>query len=339
MESFKPYLAKVATGAALTRDESRAAFDALLSGEVTPAQAGGFLMALRVRGEVTDEIIGAVTAMRERMTKVQAPEGAIDIVGTGGDHSGSYNISTLAAMIIASCGVPVAKHGNRAASSKSGAADVLLSLGVGMGLSPEGLKQCLDQTGLCFMFAQTHHASMRHVAAARVELGTRTLFNLLGPLANPAGVKYHLIGVSSDIWLEPLARVLKDLGSERVWMVHGSDGLDEMTTTGPTHIVALENGEFRRFSVSPADVGLKQATLEDLRGGDPEHNARALRDVLDGKKTPYRDVAVFNAAGALVIAGKAKDLVEGVSLAEKALDNGDALAILERLITVSNAVS
>lgn len=339
MESFKPYLAKVATGAALTRDESRAAFDALLSGEVTPAQAGGFLMALRVRGEVIDEIVGAVTAMRDRMVKVKAPQGAIDIVGTGGDHSGSYNISTLAAMIIAACGVPVAKHGNRAASSKSGAADVLISLGVGMGLSPEGLKHCLDETGLCFMFAQTHHASMRHVAAARVELGTRTLFNLLGPLSNPAGVKHHLIGVPSDIWLEPLARVLKDLGSERVWMVHGSDGLDEMTTTGPTHIVALENGELRRFSVSPADVGLKQATLDDLKGGDPDQNARALLDVLNGKKTPYRDVAVLNAAGALVVAGKAADLIEGVSLAEKALDNGDALAILERLITVSNAVS
>lgn len=339
MESFKPYLAKVATGAALTRDESRAAFDALLSGEVTPAQAGGFLMALRVRGEVIDEIVGAVTAMRDRMVKVKAPQGAIDIVGTGGDHSGSYNISTLAAMVIAACGVPVAKHGNRAASSKSGAADVLISLGVGMGLSPEGLKHCLDETDLCFMFAQTHHASMRHAVAARVELGTRTLFNLLGPLSNPAGVKHHLIGVPSDIWLEPLARVLKDLGSERVWMVHGSDGLDEMTTTGPTHIVALENGELRRFSVSPADVGLKQATLDDLKGGDPDQNARALLNVLNGKKTPYRDVAVLNAAGALVVAGKAADLIEGVSLAEKALDNGDALAILERLITVSNAVS
>jgi len=339
MESFKPYLAKVATGAALTRDESRAAFDALLSGEVTPAQAGGFLMALRVRGEVIDEIVGAVTAMRDRMVKVIAPQGAIDIVGTGGDHSGSYNISTLAAMIVSACGVPVAKHGNRAASSKSGAADVLISLGVGMGLSPEGVKHCLDETGLCFMFAQNHHASMRHVAAARVELGTRTLFNLLGPLANPAGVRRHLIGVPSDIWLEPLARVLKDLGSERVWMVHGSDGLDEMTTTGPTHIVALEDGEFRRFSVSPADVGLKQVTLDELKGGDPEYNAQALRDVLNGKKTAYRDVAVLNAAGALVVAGKVPDLIEGVAMAEKALDDGDALAILERLITVSNAVS
>lgn len=339
MESFKPYLAKVATGAPLTRDEAKSAFDALLSGQVTPAQAGGFLMALRVRGETIDEIVGAVSAMRDKMLPVKAPVGAVDIVGTGGDHSGSYNISTLAAIIVAACGVTVAKHGNRAASSKSGSADVLTALGIAIGLTPAGLETCLKETGLCFMFAQTHHASMRHVAAARVELGTRTLFNLLGPLSNPAGVKHNLIGVPSEIWLEPLAAVLKDLGSERVWMVHGSDGLDEMTTTGPTHVVAVEDGELRRFTLSPADAGLKTASLQDLKGGDPDHNARALRDVLNGAKTPYRDVAVFNAAGTLVVAGKAKDIKEAAALAEAALDSGDALRILERLITVSNAVS
>lgn len=339
MESFKPYLAKVATGAALTRDEAKAAFDALLSGEVTPAQSGGFLMALRVRGETVDEIVGAVIAMREKMLKVKAPEGAVDIVGTGGDYSGSYNISTLAAIIVAGCGVPVAKHGNRAASSKSGSADVLDALGISLNLSPEGLTRCLDKAGLCFMFAQMHHASMRHVAAARVELGTRTLFNLLGPLSNPAGVRHSLIGVPSEMWLEPLACVLRDMGSETVWMVYGSDGMDEMTTTGATHIVAVEKGELRRFSVLPSDVGLATVSLQDLKGGDPEHNAQALRDVLNGKKTPYRDVAVLNAAGTLVVAGKAADLKEGVAMAEASLDSGNALAALECLITVSNAVS
>jgi anthranilate phosphoribosyltransferase len=204
MDSFKPYLAKVATGAALTQEEARAAFDALLSGEVTPAQGGAFLMALRVRGEAVDEIVGAVSALRGRMTRVEAPPNAIDIVGTGGDHSGSYNISTLAAMIVAACGVPVAKHGNRAASSRSGAADVLAALDVRLGLDPEGLERCLAEVGLCFMFAQSHHASMRHVAPVRVELGTRTLFNLIGPLSNPAGVKRQLLGVFSAHWLEPL---------------------------------------------------------------------------------------------------------------------------------------
>src|SRR3954452_5582235 len=284
MESFKPYIAKVATGAALTREEARAAFDALLSGEVTPAQAGGFLMALRVRGEALDEIIGAASAMRGRMLRVEAPASAIDVVGTGGDQSGSYNISTLAAMIVAGCGVPVAKHGNRAASSKSGAADVLTALGVKIGLDPPHLARCLREAGLCFMFAQTHHASMRHVAPVRVELGTRTLFNLLGPLSNPAGVKRQLLGVPSPSWLEPLTLALKELGSERVWTVHGSDGLDEITTTGPTRVVALENGVVRRFTVSPEDVGLPLARPEDLKGADPQHNARQLRAVLDGSR-------------------------------------------------------
>src|ERR671913_1421539 len=298
MESFKPYIAKVATGAALTREEARAAFGTLLSGEVTPAQAGAFLMALRVRGEALDEIVGAVTAMRGRMLRVRAPADAIDIVGTGGDHSGSYNISTLAAIIVAGCGVPVAKHGNRAASSKSGTADVLAALGVKLGLDPANLERCLKDVGLCFMFAQTHHAAMRHVAPVRVELGTRTIFNLLGPLGNPAGAKRQLLGVFSEAWLEPLTQVLKELGSQKVWTVHGSDGLDEMTTTGPTFVVALEKGAIRRFTVKPEEVGLPTASLDELRGADPEHNAAQLRAVLEGARIPYRDVALLNAAAA-----------------------------------------
>jgi len=337
MESFKSYLAKVATGASLTRDEARAAFDDLLSGEVTHAQGGAFLMALRVRGEALDEIVGAVSAMRGRMLKVKAPEKAVDIVGTGGDHSGSYNISTLASIIVAACGVPVAKHGNRAASSKSGTADVLAALGVKLGLDPQGLAGCLEQTGLCFMFAQSHHAAMRHVAPVRVELGTRTIFNLLGPLANPAGVSRQLLGVFSEAWLEPLTQVLKELGSKKVWTVHGSDGLDEMTTTGPTFVAALENGAIRRFTVKPEDVGLPVAKLEDLKGGDPEHNAVQLRAVLDGARIPYRDIALLNAAAALVVADEASNLREGLERASQALDSGAAKATLERLVRVSNA--
>lgn len=337
MESFKPYLAKVATGASLTREESRAAFDDLLSGEVTPAQSGAFLMALRVRGEALEEIVGAVAAMRGRMLRVKAPEKAVDIVGTGGDHSGSYNISTLASIIVAGCGVPVAKHGNRAASSKSGTADVLSVLGLKLGLDPQGLERCINEAGLCFMFAQTHHAAMRHVAPVRVELGTRTIFNLLGPLANPAGVMHQLLGVFSEAWLEPLTHVLKELGSRKVWTVHGSDGLDEMTTTGPTYVAALENGTIRRFTVTPDEVGLPTAKLEDLKGGSPEHNAEQLRAVLDGARSAYRDVALLNAAAALVVADEAANLRDGLERASRSLDSGAAKATLERLVKASNA--
>lgn len=337
MESFKSYLAKVATGASLSREEARSAFDDILSGQVTPAQSGAFLMALRVRGEALEEIVGAVTAMRGRMLPVKAPETAIDIVGTGGDHSGSYNISTLAAIIVAGAGVKVAKHGNRAASSKSGTADVLAALGVKLGLDPAGLERCLKDAGLCFMFAQTHHAAMRHVAPVRVELGTRTIFNLLGPLSNPASVKHQLLGVFSEAWLDPLTQVMKELGAKKVWTVHGSDGLDEMTTTGPTFVAALENGTIRRFTVTPEEVGLPVAKLEDLKGGAPEHNAEQLRAVLEGARIPYRDVALLNAAASLVIADEAKDLRDGLDRASRALDSGAAKATLERLIKVSNA--
>ena len=337
MDSFKPYIAKVATGATLSQEEARAAFDALLSGEVTPSQAGAFLMALRVRGEALDEITGAAAAMRARMLPVKAPADAIDIVGTGGDHSGTYNISTLAAFIVAACGVPVAKHGNRAASSKSGAADVLSALGVTIGREPHTLERCLEQAGLCFMFAQTHHASMRHVAPFRVELGTRTIFNLLGPLTNPAGVQRQLLGVFSDVWIEPLARVLGQLGSQKVWVVHGSDGLDEITTTGETHVAAIENGTFSRFTIHPESVGIPLADPRDLKGADPEHNARAMRAVLDGEKSAYRDIAVLNAGASLVVAEKARDLKEGVAMAVDAIDSGAAKATLDKLVAASGA--
>jgi anthranilate phosphoribosyltransferase len=336
MDAFKPFLAKVATGAPLTREEARAAFDTLLSGEVTPAQSGGFLMALRVRGETVDEIAGAVAAMRARMLRVEAPAGAIDIVGTGGDSSGSYNVSTLAAIIVAACGVSVAKHGNRAASSRSGAADVLTALGVKVGQEPEGIARCIREAGVGFMFAPSHHGSMRHVGPVRSELGTRTLFNLLGPLANPAGVERQVLGVFAESWLEPLVEVLKALGSSRVWAVYGEDGLDEMTVAARTKVVALEDGQIRRFTVHPEELGLALARPEDLKGGDPDHNAAALRAVLAGERSAYRDIALLNAAAGLVVAGKAGDLPEGLILAAKAVDSGAARATLDKLVAVSN---
>ena len=337
MDAFKPYLAKVATGARLSADEARAAFDDMLSGEVTPSQMGAFLMALRVRGETVEEITGAVTAMRAKMLKVAAPEDAIDIVGTGGDGHGSYNVSTVSALIVAGCGVHVAKHGNRAASSRSGASDVLTALGVKIGIPADAVAACVREAGVGFMMAQTHHAAMRHVGATRVELGTRTIFNILGPLSNPAGVKRQLLGVFSREWLVSMAETLRTLGSDRVWLVHGSDGLDEITTTGVTHVVELKDGHIHAFDITPEDADIKRATLADLKGGDPSQNAAALTAVLDGAHGPYRDIAILNSAAALVVAGKAGNLREGAALAAQSIDEGRARAALARLVAVSNA--
>jgi anthranilate phosphoribosyltransferase len=336
MESFKPLIAKVAAGAALSRAEAATAFDAVLSGEVTPSQMGGFLMALRVRGESVEEITGAVAAMRAKMLGVNAPADAIDVVGTGGDGSGTYNVSTLAAIIAAACGVPVAKHGNRAASSRSGAADTLSALGVKIGLAPEGVERCIREAGIGFMMATAHHAAMRHVGPTRVELGTRTIFNLLGPLSNPAGVRRQLIGVFSAAWLTPVAEVLRNLGSERVWVTHGVDGLDEITTTGPTRVVELHDGVIRAFEVTPEEAGLARAEPAALKGGEPAQNAQALIEVLDGAKGAYRDIALINSAAALVIAGKAASLGEGVAKGDWAIRAGAARRTLDRLIAISN---
>jgi len=335
-DDFRALIAKAATGASLTREEAARGFDRMMSGEATPSQMGGLLMALRVRGETVEEITGAVTAMREKMLRVAAPPDAIDVVGTGGDASGSYNISTCAAFIVAGAGVPVAKHGNRALSSRSGAADVLGALGVKIELAPEGVARCISEAGIGFMFAPAHHPAMKNVGPTRVELGTRTIFNLLGPLSNPAGVKRQMVGVFSRQWIEPLAQVLKNLGSDSVWVVHGSDGLDEITTAGSTAVAALENGAVRSFEIAPEDVGLKRVRPEALRGGDASENAQALIDVLKGRKGPFRDVAVLNAAAGLVVAGCAKDLKQGVVLAAKSVDSGEAEGRLDRLIAVSN---
>jgi anthranilate phosphoribosyltransferase len=337
VDSFKPIIASVATGASLNRAQAEQAFDALLSGDVTPAQMGGFLMALRVRGETVDEITGAVSAMRGKMLRVNAPEGAIDIVGTGGDNAGTWNVSTLASLIVAACGTPVAKHGNRAASSKSGASDILSALGVRVGLPADQVEACLREARIGFMMATTHHAAMRHVGPVRVELGTRTIFNILGPLSNPASVTRQLTGVFAPDLMRPMAETLRNLGSQAAWVVHGSDGLDEITTTGRTKVVALEEGgAIREFDVSPEDAGLRMADPADLRGGDPEHNAQALRAVLDGATSAYRDIALLNAAAALVVAGKASNLREGVRAGEQAIASGAAKATLAKLVDVSN---
>jgi anthranilate phosphoribosyltransferase len=334
---LKALIGQAATGAALTREQAAVAFDLMMSGEATPSQMGGLLMALRVRGETVEEITGAVAAMRSKMLPVTAPPDAIDVVGTGGDASGSYNISTCAAFIVAGAGVPVAKHGNRALSSRSGSADVLAALGVRIDIPPDHISRCIAQAGIGFMFAPAHHPAMRHVGPTRVELGTRTIFNLLGPLSNPAGVKRQMVGVFSRQWVEPLAHVLKNLGSERALVVHGSDGLDEITTSGPTAAASLANGEVTTFDIAPEDVGFARAKPESLRGGDADHNAKALLGVLKGQRGPFRDVAVLNAAAALVVAGRAGDLKGGVALAEKSLDSGAAEGSLERLIVVSCA--
>ncbi len=335
MAELKPLIAKVANGESLNREEARQAFDILMSGEATPSQIGGFLMALRVRGETVDEIVGAVSSMRARMLPVSAPEHAVDIVGTGGDGLGTYNISTLAAIIVAGTGLPVAKHGNKALSSKSGTADALSALGVKLDIGPELISRCINEAGLGFMFAQLHHSAMRHVGPTRVELGTRTIFNLLGPLSNPAGAKRQLLGVFSPRWLQPIAEVLRDLGSESIWVVHG-DGMDEITTTGVTHVAALENGKIRTFDLTPKDFGVSSATIEDLKGGDGIFNAEALRGVLSGHKNAYRDVSLCNAAAALVVAGRAETLSEGMKIASASLDEGKAAAALDRLVAVSN---
>jgi anthranilate phosphoribosyltransferase len=294
------------------------------------------LMALRVRGETVEEITGAVSAMRGKMLRVTAPVEAVDIVGTGGDGSGSVNVSTCAAFIVAGSGVPVAKHGNRALSSRSGAADVLASLGVKIDLKPEDVGRCVREAGIGFMFAPAHHPAMKNVGPTRVELATRTIFNLLGPLSNPAGVKRQMVGVFSRQWVQPLAQVLRNLGSESVWVVHGSDGLDEITLTAPTFVAALENGEIRTFEVTPEEAGLERCTSDGLKGGDADANAVALQSVLDGMPSPYRDVALLNAAAALVVAGRAKTLKEGVEIGRKSLDSGAAATRLTHLVAVSN---
>ncbi len=343
---LKPALARLAAGATLTETEAEHAFDIIMSGEATPAQIGGLLMALRVRGETVAELTGAVRAMRARMSTVAAPEGAIDVCGTGGDNAGTLNVSTAVTFVVAGCGVPVAKHGNRALSSRTGGADVLAALGVDVDVRLDRLAGILRDVGCAFLFAPRHHPSMRHAAGPRVELGTRTIFNLLGPMANPAGVRRQLTGVFSPDWARPMAETLGRLGSEAAWIVHGQ-GLDELTLAGDNLVVALADGAVREFTVTAADAGLPAAPANAIKGGDAAQNAAALLALLEGAPGPYRDTVVLNAAAALIVAGRVADpmadqaadpaadpaagLREAAALASKAIDSGAALAALERL--------
>lgn len=333
---FKKLLAFVAGGGQLSQAQAEEAFEIIMSGYATPSQMGGFLMALRVRGETVDEIVGAARVMRAKALRIDAPPGAIDTCGTGGDASGTYNISTGAALVVAACGVPVAKHGNRALSSKSGSADVLAALGVNIDADMALVTESLRAVNIGFLMAPRHHSAMRHVGPTRVELGTRTIFNLLGPLSNPANAGRQLLGVFHRQWIQPLAEVLGALGSERAWVVHGSDGLDELTTTGASYVAELENGKVTTFEVTPEDAGLPRATMEDLKGGDPAANAAAVHELLAGKPGAYRDIVLLNAAAALIVAGKADNLKAGVAIAAEAIDSGRARKTLDALVSTSH---
>ena len=336
LQRFKELIARAASGAPWSEAEAGDAFGLMMTGNATPAQVAGLLMALRVRGETVEEITAGARSLRERMARIAAPEDAIDTCGTGGDGTGTHNISTAAAIVVAGAGVPVAKHGNRGLSSKCGSAEVLTQLGVNIDAEFPLVAQSIREAGIGFMMAPRHHGAMRHVAGPRVELGTRTIFNLLGPLANPAGVGRQLMGVFAAQWVQPLAEVLGRLGSRFAWVVHGSDGLDELTTTGPTLVAEWDGSRVRRFEVTPEDADLPRARLEDLKGDDPAHNAEAIRAVLSGIKGPLRDAVVLGAAGALLVAGRAHDLRQGAGIAAQSIDSGAAHAALERLIHITN---
>lgn len=336
LDRLQPFIATLAEGRTLTEADAASAFDIIMSGEATPSQIGALLMALRLRGETVEEITGAARIMRQKAVMIDAPAGAVDCCGTGGDKSGSYNISTAVSFVLAGAGVPVAKHGNRAQSSKTGAADVLAALGVNIDADMSLVQRALFEANICFLFAQRHHGAMRHVGPTRVELGTRTIFNILGPLSNPAGAKRQLMGVFAEAWLEPVALVLGKLGTDKAWVVHGSDGMDEITTTGPTRVAALEHGDVHTFEITPEAVGLPRAEAADLRGADAEHNAEALRSVLAGQASAYRDIVLLNAGAALVVADKADDLSGGVELADQTIANGRAMAALDQLVAITN---
>jgi len=333
---IKPALEKLSTGADLSQQDMGAAMDVIMNGEASQAQIAAFLMGLRIKGETAGEIAAAVAILRHKMVPVKAPDNAIDIVGTGGDGMGSYNISTASAIVVAAAGIPVAKHGNKALSSKSGSSEALEALGVKLDLAPNDISRCINEANIGFMFAPNHHPAMRHVGPVRADMGVRTMFNLLGPQSNPAGVKHYLLGVYAREWVEVVAAALLTNGAVSAWVVYGSDGLDEITTTGPTFVCAIENGALRSFEISPKDAGLALAQPKDLVGGDPEHNARAITALFDGEQSAYRDIVLINAGAALLIAGKANDLRSGVEMASELIDSGKASQTLKTLVAVSN---
>jgi anthranilate phosphoribosyltransferase/anthranilate synthase/phosphoribosyltransferase len=336
--SLKPVLARLGRGETLSPSDAAAAFGVVMDGQATQAQIGGLLMAMRARGETVDELTGAVTAMRARMTPVPAPDDAIDVCGTGGDGAATLNVSTAVAFVVAACGVPVAKHGNRALSSRAGGADVLLALGVNIEPPLDRLPAILRDAGCVFLFAPKHHPALRHAGPVRAELGTRTIFNLTGPMANPAQVKKQLIGVFDPIWARPMAETLNNLGTTSAWIVHGN-GLDELTLDGDNHVVILRSGEISERSLNAADAGLKPAPAAAITGGDAAHNAAALTAMLAGETGPYRDTILFNAAAALIVAGKTISLKDGVAMAARAIDSGGAAAILQRLQTATREMT
>ena len=335
IDDFRGLLAKVGNGESLSIGEAERAFDIMTSGDATPAQMGAFLMALKVRGETADELAGGARVLRTKVQRVQAPDGAIDIVGTGGDHHGTYNVSSCSALVVAGAGVPVAKHGNRAFTSKSGAADVLGALGINLDLPIETLEKALMVAGVCFLMAPRHHSAMRNVAGPRVELApSRTIFNLLGPMSNPALVKRQLVGVFDRRWLRPVAEALGQLGLERALVVHGQDGMDELTTTTTSWAASLENGKVTEIEIAPEDVGVPRAQLAHLKGGDPVHNAEAIRAVLAGRRDAFRDIVVLNSAAALMVSGKAADLKQGAEMAVASIESGRANKALETLVRI-----
>jgi anthranilate phosphoribosyltransferase len=335
-DAFKPLLARLADGATLSAEDADAFFAACLRGEPTPAQMAAAVTAMRLRGETVGEITACARAMRAQATMLDHPYEVIDVCGTGGDGLHTLNISTAVGFVAAGAGLKVAKHGNRAITSKSGASDVLTALGVNIAATPDQQRRALDEAGICFLFAPAHHAAMRHVAPVRAELGFRTIFNLLGPLSNPAGATRQLVGVPAPRFVEPIARALGALGAVRAWAVHG-DGMDELTTTGETEVAEWRDGAVRLFRITPDAVGLPRASLDDLRGGAPEANARALHAVLGGEPGAYRDMVLLNAAAALLIGETVETLREGVSLAGQVIDDGRASTALDRLIQITKA--
>ena len=333
---IKAALHKIADRRDLAGEEMRSVMRIIMAGEATPSQIGAFLMGMRIKGESVGEIAAAVSILREKMVPVEAPADAIDIVGTGGDGGGTLNISTASAIVVAAAGVPVAKHGNRALSSKSGSSQALEALGVKLDLTPAEISNCIAKAGIGFMFAPSHHPAMRHVGPARTEMGVRTMFNLLGPQANPAGVRRYMLGVYSEEWVEPVAAALLANRAIKAWVVHGSDGLDEITVTGPSFVAQITNGDLRSFEVTPEQAGLRRHDPKDLLGGDPEYNAAAIHALFDGEAGAYRDIVLLNSAAALIVADKAIDLPEGVRIAAEIIDSGKAKQTLKRLVAVSN---
>jgi len=339
MFDLQPFIQTVLSGDSLSTNQAKEVFDGIMTGGCSDIHISSLLTGLALRGETIEEITGAVLAVRQKAKQINTREGLIDTCGTGGDASQTYNISTAVALVTAACGVPVAKHGNRKASSQCGTADVLEELGVNLSANSAQINKCLNDINICFLYAQNHHAAMKNVATVRRELGIRTIFNLIGPLANPAGAKYQLLGVFAAKWLEPVAQTLKLLGSKKAWVVHGSDGMDEITVTGPTAISQLENNRVTNFRVEPSDAGLTMHSAESLRGGAPEYNAKALRELLQGAQSAYRDIVLMNTAAALVISSTAQNLMEGAIIAANAIDSGKAEDTLNQLIKISRGHS